>query len=81
MRQMLWSFATIRVFPCSFRLAFERAIRTLEPLGDTSQQGSQQIVSGILSYCRQFWTSTRGPLAQLAEQRTLNPIGWGLATP
>lgn len=34
MRQMLWSFATIRVSPCSFRFAFERAVRTLEQFGE-----------------------------------------------
>lgn len=65
MRQMLWSFATIRVSPDSFLLAFERAVKTREQLGGH--------VSGILPYCRQSWTSTCGPLAQLAEQRTLNP--------
>ena len=73
MRQMLWSFATIRVSPGVFRSTFERAVRTLEQFGEHILAMFTTDRLRILPYYRQSWTSTCGPLAQLAEQRTLNP--------
>ena len=49
------------------------AVRALDVPGIKSQQSSQQLMSGRLLSFHEYFIFKVGPLAQLAEQRTLNP--------